>query len=74
MAEGGKILCIRLDSLGDILMTTPALRALKEGHPGRRLTLLTSKSGAGIAPLIPEVDETIVYDPPWMKASAPPQR
>jgi lipopolysaccharide heptosyltransferase II len=67
------ILCIRLDSLGDILMTTPALRALKEGYPGRRLTLLTSKSGAGIAPLIPEVDETITYDPPWMKASAPPQ-
>ena len=67
-----KILCIRLDSLGDILMSTPAMRALKESHPGRRLTLLTSKSGAGIAPLIPEVDETITYDPPWMKASTPP--
>ena len=66
------LLCIRLDSLGDILMTTPAMRALKENQPGRRLTLLTSKSGAAIAPLIPEVDETIIYDPPWMKASASP--
>jgi lipopolysaccharide heptosyltransferase II len=66
-----KILCIRLDSLGDILMTTPAMRALKEDHARRRLTLLTSRSGASIAPLLPEVDETLIYDPPWMKVSAP---
>jgi lipopolysaccharide heptosyltransferase II len=66
------ILCIRLDSLGDVLMTTPALRALKEGQPERKITLLTSRSGAAIASLISEVDETMVYDPPWMKASAPP--
>lgn len=63
------ILCIRLDSLGDVLMTTPAIRALKESQPGRRITLLTSTSGAAIAPLIPEIDEIIIYDPPWMKAS-----
>lgn len=68
----GKILCIRLDSLGDVLMTTPAMRALKESRPGRSITLLTSRSGAAIAPLIPEVDATLVYDPPWMKASAAP--
>lgn len=66
------ILCIRLDSLGDVLMMTPAIRALKEQRADRRITLLTSRSGAQIAPLIPEVDETIAYDPPWMKSSAPP--
>ncbi len=49
------------------------MRALKENHPKRRLTLLTSTSGSAITPLIPDVDETIVYDPPWMKASAPPR-
>lgn len=65
------ILCIRLDSIGDVLMTTPAIRALKESLPGRRITLLTSRAGAKIAPLIPEVDETIQYDPPWMKATRP---
>ncbi len=67
--EAKNILCIRLDSLGDVLMMTPAIRALKESAPGRTITLLTSQSGASIASLIPEVDETIVYDPPWMKAS-----
>ncbi len=65
------VLCVRLDALGDVLMTTPALRALKESRPGRRLTLLTSPAGAELAPLVPEIDAIIVYDAPWMKATAP---
>jgi lipopolysaccharide heptosyltransferase II len=66
-----RILCVRLDSLGDVLMTTPAIRALKESHPGRTITLLTSPVGARIAALIPEIDEVMVYDAPWMKAAKP---
>lgn len=65
------VLCVRLDHLGDVLMSTPAMAALKEGQPARRLTLLTSPAGAAITPLIPVVDETIVYDAPWMKATTP---
>jgi lipopolysaccharide heptosyltransferase II len=53
--------------MGDVLMTTPALRALKHGVRGRRLTLLTSAAGAGIARLVPEVDEVVVYTAPWVK-------
>jgi lipopolysaccharide heptosyltransferase II len=64
-----RVLCVRLDALGDVLMTTPALAALKESAPGRRLTLLASSAGAAIAPLLPMIDETIVYDAPWMKAT-----
>ncbi len=65
------VLCVRLDALGDLLMTTPALRALRQSRPGRRLTLLTSPAGAAVAPLLPDIDDTIVYDAPWMKATAP---
>ncbi|MBD2777157.1 lipopolysaccharide heptosyltransferase II [Iningainema tapete] len=65
------ILCIRLDTIGDVLMTTPAIRALKVSHPRRRITLLTSSAGATTASLVPEVDEVIVYDAPWLKATAP---
>jgi lipopolysaccharide heptosyltransferase II len=64
------VLCVRLDSLGDVLMTTPALRALKAGTPGRRLTLLTSRSGRRAAEHVPELDGVLVYDAPWIKASA----
>jgi len=66
------ILCVRLDAIGDVIMTTPAFKALKESRPGRKLTLLTSRSGgAMVASLIPEIDEVIGFDAPWMKASAP---
>jgi lipopolysaccharide heptosyltransferase II len=62
-----KILCIRLDNLGDVLMTTPAIRALKQSAPGRHITLLASRSGAKLAPFLPDVDEVIAYDAPWVK-------
>ncbi len=71
-AEADRVLAVRLDALGDVLMTTPALRALKGARPGRRLTLLTSPSGAAVAGLIPEIDDVIIYDAPWMKATARP--
>jgi lipopolysaccharide heptosyltransferase II len=65
------ILCVRLDTIGDVIMTTPALWALKTGLPDRRITLMTSSAGAAIAPLIPDLDDLIVYDSPWLKATAP---
>jgi lipopolysaccharide heptosyltransferase II len=52
-------------------MTTPAIRAVKESLPGRCVTLLTSRHGAVTSVLIPEVDETLIYDAPWMKATPP---
>jgi lipopolysaccharide heptosyltransferase II len=65
------LLCVRLDAMGDVLMTTPALRALKEGRPGRRLTLLTSPAAAPLVPLLPQVDAALIYEAPWMKATPP---
>lgn len=66
-----RILCVRLDSLGDVLMCTPALRALRASIPGCQLTLLTSPSGAAVAPYIPELDAAITYRAPWMKHDEP---
>jgi lipopolysaccharide heptosyltransferase II len=69
--KASNILCVRLDSLGDVLMCTPAMRAVRGSAPGRALTLLTSPGGAAVAPFIPEVDAVIEYQAPWMKSSAP---
>ncbi|MDX2096797.1 MAG: lipopolysaccharide heptosyltransferase II [Leptolyngbyaceae cyanobacterium bins.59] len=69
--DAQNILCIRLDAIGDLIMTTPAIRAIKQSGGDRRLTLLTSPAGQGIAPFIPEIDAVISYDAPWMKATAP---
>lgn len=68
-ASAQRVLCVRLDTIGDVLMTTPALRALKQQLPGRSITLLTSTIGSQVACLVPEVDEVGIYDPPWMKAT-----
>lgn len=61
------ILCVRADNMGDVLMSAPAMRALKQTFQCR-ITLLTSKMGALIAPFVPEVDDTLVCDIPWVKA------
>ena len=66
-----RILCIRLDSLGDVLMCTPAIRALRNSLPGCHLTLLSSPSGAAVAPYIPELDAAISFAAPWMKHREP---
>jgi lipopolysaccharide heptosyltransferase II len=65
------ILCVRLDSIGDVLMTTPAIRAIKENLPDAQVTLLTSPAGAVAGRLVPEVDDVMVYEAPWMKATPP---
>ncbi len=52
-------------------MTTAAIRALREARPGRHVTLLTSPAGAPIASLVPDIDDVLVYDAPWMMATAP---
>lgn len=63
-----RILCVRLDTLGDVLMTTPAIRALKQFCLGQ-ITLMTSSSGAEAGRLDPDVDEVLIYDAPWIKAT-----
>lgn len=68
-ARAKHLLCVRLDTLGDVLMTGPAIRALKESAPERRITLLTSPAGAEAGRLLPEVDDVVVYEAPWMKAT-----
>lgn len=66
--QARNVLVVRLDNLGDVLMTTPALRAIKESDPARRVTLLCSESGAAAARHVPEIDDVICYDAPWVKS------
>ncbi len=61
-----RILAVRLDNLGDVLVTTPALHAIKASLPGVHLTLLASPIGAQVAELNPDIDDIIVYEAPWM--------
>lgn len=62
-----RVLCVRLDNMGDVLMTTPAIRAIRAANPARHITLLGSPAGVRVAAHVPEIDTTIRYDAPWVK-------
>ena len=61
-----RILAIRLDNLGDVLVTTPAIRAIRQSLPAASITLLASPVGAQVGALNPDIDDVIVYRAPWM--------
>jgi ADP-heptose:LPS heptosyltransferase len=54
--------------MGDLIMTTPALKALKESFHCH-LTVLTSTMAQSITAFIPVIDEVIVHDLPWIKTN-----
>jgi ADP-heptose:LPS heptosyltransferase len=65
------ILCIRPDNMGDLIMSGPAVRALKETF-GAQITVLTSSMAKGIVKHIPEIDDAIIFDLPWVKTADTP--
>ncbi len=63
--EAKKILAVRLDNIGDVIMLGPALRAVKETSPQAHLTLLATPGGATAVPLLPWIDDVILWRPIW---------
>jgi len=63
-----KILCIRADNMGDLIMTTPALKALKETFQCH-ITVLTSTMAQSIVGYIPVIDDVIIRDLPWIRSN-----
>lgn len=55
-----KILLVRLRLIGDVMFTTPLLRALKRAYPQARLTYLVEADAAPVVRHNPHVDEVIV--------------
>jgi ADP-heptose:LPS heptosyltransferase len=62
-----RLLVVRPDNLGDVLLAGPALAALRAVTPHARLDLLASPAGAPAARLLPEVDEAVVARVSWQQ-------
>jgi lipopolysaccharide heptosyltransferase II len=60
------ILCIRPDNMGDLIMSGPAIRALKESF-NAHITVLTSSMAKPVVKHMPEIDDAIIFDLPWVK-------
>jgi ADP-heptose:LPS heptosyltransferase len=59
------LVLLRLDNIGDVIMTSPALRSLRESLPHARITLIASPGGSQVADLLPWVDEVIPCRSLW---------
>lgn len=57
-----KILLIRLSSLGDIVLTTPAIRAIRLHHPNAYIAMLVAKQSSCILQHNPHLNEIIHFD------------
>jgi lipopolysaccharide heptosyltransferase II len=60
--DSRRILVIRLDLLGDLVMSLPAVAALKEAYPRAEVTVLALPYAADLLELAPEVDHVLSYD------------
>ncbi len=57
-----KILVIRLSSMGDVVLTTPFIRALRQEFPNAKIDFLLNKSFSEIYKFNPNIDNLILYD------------
>jgi ADP-heptose:LPS heptosyltransferase len=57
-----RILVVQLRRLGDVILTTPALSALKKKYPDAKLDFLVEAPGAEAVAGHPAIDEILVYD------------
>jgi len=57
------VLAVRFSSIGDILLTTPLLRAIGRAHPGARVTVLTKREYVPLLSHNPHVHRVIGMAP-----------
>lgn len=61
------ILVIRLDHIGDVVLSGAMAQNLKTHYKGAKLTFLVSGAGRDLLEGNPFIDEFICYDAPWFK-------
>ncbi|MFH0762820.1 MAG: lipopolysaccharide heptosyltransferase II [Candidatus Omnitrophota bacterium] len=57
-----RILIVRTDRIGDVLLSTPVVRALREAYPNAYIAMMVSAYTKDIADGNPWLDEAIIYD------------
>ncbi len=57
-----KILLARTDRLGDLVLTTPAIKAVREAYPDAYIAMIVRPYTAGLLKENPYLDDVIVYD------------
>ena len=67
--RGGRVLLARLDSMGDVLLTGGAVRAVAASA---EVTMLVGRGQARVARMLPGVDGVLEFEAPWVVFDPPP--
>lgn len=67
------IYLLRLDRIGDFLLGTPAYRALREGFPKDRISVVVPSVVAELAKSCPYFDEVYVFEARWLMPGEKPR-
>ena len=62
MKQFEQICICRIDRIGDLIITTPILKAIRENWPKSKITLLASKSNSKVLEFSNLIDEIIIID------------
>jgi len=57
-----RILIVRTDRIGDVLLSTPVIKALRDNYPHAYIAMMVSPYGKNIVEDNPYLDEVIIYD------------
>jgi ADP-heptose:LPS heptosyltransferase len=68
LAGARRVIVLRLDNLGDVLLTGPVFRALRSALPEAELVLLASPGGSAAGALLPWVDRVVPLRAVWQDA------
>ncbi len=66
-----KVLVIKFSAIGDLVLTVPALRAIRQAFPSARISLLVVKGYEGILHACPYIDETLTLERPFRRSFPP---
>ena len=71
MSVRPNILLIRLKSIGDVVLTLPAVHAVRDNFPDAKITFLTSSENVELLRGFPDVNEVIALDRPALRSGNP---
>lgn len=57
------ILIVKLTAVGDLILSTAAIKAIRERYPSAQIDCLTSPSGAPVVQRCPYLNNVIIFDP-----------
>jgi len=70
LASPRRIVCLRLERIGDLLMTIPAIVDLKDALPSASIDLVVGRWNRDVASVIPGIDRVETLDASWLSRDA----